>query len=85
MVVIFALIGGVIALVLNSQNPSAPSSNYSLSNYSLSNYLKPYLTIINGEFPTEQDGSMTDVLTLNDTYYFDKGCVEEKPFEGEES
>lgn len=28
---------------------------------------------------------MTDVLTLNDTYYFDKGCVEEKPFEGEES
>ena len=84
-VVMVALIGGVIALVLNSQNPSAPSSNYSSSNYSLSNYLKPYLTIINGEFPTEQDGSMTDVLTLNDTYYFDKGCVEEKPFEGEES
>ena len=74
-VVMVAFIGGVIALALNSQNPSSPSSNY----------LKPYLTIIKGEFPTEVDALMTEVLTVNDTYYFDKGCVEEEPFEGEES
>lgn len=74
-VVMVAFIGGVIALALNSQNPSSPSSNY----------LKPYLTIIKGEFPTEVDALMTEVITLNDTYYFDKGCVEEEPFEGEES
>ena len=46
-----AFIGGVIALALNSQNPSSPSSNY----------LKPYLTIIKGEFPTEVDALIKKV------------------------
>ena len=50
-VVMVAFIGGVIALALNSQNPSSPSSNY----------LKPYLTIIKGEFPTEVDALIKKV------------------------